>query len=101
MEFNFEEFEKDFNERYKKRKEPPPELVKKWEENSKKFRDDLLSEEFIKEVRSTEVTEIEFKLLHTALLSIIPDLQTQIDLLRERIEKLETGNPGGMEEPQE
>jgi hypothetical protein len=89
MEFNFEEFEKEFNEKYKKRKEPPSGLVKKWEENSKKFRDDLLKEEFVKEVAASDVSEMEFKLLHTALLSIIPDLQTQIDLLRERIEKLE------------
>lgn len=90
MEFNFEEFEREFNERYKKRKEPPSGLVKKWEENSKKFRDDLLNEDFVKDVSASEITEMEFKLLHTALLSIIPDLQTQLDLLRERIEKLES-----------
>ena len=90
MEFNFEEFEKEFNDRYKKRKEPPAGLVKKWEENSKKFRDDLLNEDFVKDVSASEITEMEYKLLHTALLSIIPDLQTQLDLLRERIEKLES-----------
>ena len=89
MDFNFEEFEKEFNERYKKRKETHPALIKKWEENSKKFRDDLLDENFVKDVSASEITEMEFKLLHTALLSIIPDLQTQLDLLRERIEKLE------------
>lgn len=90
MEFNFADFEREFNERYKKYKKPPKELVKKWEENSKKFRDDLLDAEFIKEVAAAEIDEMEYKLLHTALLSIIPDLQTQIDLLRERVEKLES-----------
>jgi hypothetical protein len=92
MEFNFEEFEKEFNERYKKRKEPPPALIKKWEANSKKFRDDLLDEAFVKDVSASEISEMEFKLLHAALLSIIPDLQTQLDLLRERIDKLESNN---------
>ena len=47
MEFNFEEFEKEFNERYRKRTEPPEELKEKWEENSKKLREFLLNEEFV------------------------------------------------------
>lgn len=89
MEFNFEDFEKEFNEKYKKHKEIPPELVEKWEENSKKLRDDLLNEDFVKEVTEIDVPEIEYKLMHAALLSLIPDIQTQIDLLRERIEFLE------------
>lgn len=89
MEFNFEDFEKEFNDRYNKRKEPPEELKKKWEENSKRLRDSLMDEEFINEVKDGEVSELEIHILHTALLSIIPDMQTQIDLLRERIEQLE------------
>ncbi len=89
MEFDFDDFEREFNDKYNKRKEPPKELVKKWEENSKKFRDSLLDESFIKEVKDSEISELEFKIMHTALLSLIPDMQTQIDLLRERIEKLE------------
>ena len=87
MDFNFEEFEKEFNERYKKRKKPPPELVKKWEENSKNFRKYLLDKEFVEEVDNSEISELEFKIMHTALLSLIPDMQTQIDLLRYLIEK--------------
>lgn len=89
MEFNFEEFEKEFNERYRKRTEPPEELKEKWEENSKKLREFLLNEEFIDEVRSTEISDLEINLMHTALLSFLPDMQTQIDLLRERVENLE------------
>ena len=89
MDFNFDDFEQEFNDKYNKRKEPPKELVKKWEENSKKFRDSLLDEEFIKDVKDSDISELEFKIMHTALLSLIPDMQTQIDLLKERIEKLE------------
>ena len=90
MEFNFEEFEREFNKRYRKRSEPPEELKEKWEENSKKLREFLLNEDFIDEVRSAEISELEINIMHTALLSFLPDMQTQIDLLRERVEQLES-----------
>ena len=89
MEFNFEEFEREFNDRYKKRVMPPDELKQKWQENSESLREFLMDEEFVKEVLDTEISELEIKILHTALLSIIPDMQTQIDLLRERLEGVE------------
>ena len=90
MEFNFEDFEREFNERYKKRKVPPDELKQKWEENSQSLREFLMDEEFVKEVQESDIVDLEIKILHTALLSIIPDMQTQIDLLRERLDTVES-----------
>ena len=89
MEFNFEDFEKEFNERYKKRAVPPDELKQKWEENSQSFREFLMDEDFVKEVREADISDLEIKILHSAILSIIPDMQTQIDFLRERLEQIE------------
>lgn len=89
MEFNFEDFEKEFNERYKKRAVPPDELKQKWDENSKYLREFIMDEGFVKEIQDAEISDLEIKILHSALLSIIPDLQTQIDLLRERLEQVE------------
>ena len=89
MDFNFEDFENEFNERYKKRAVPADELKQKWEENSNSLREFLMDEEFVKEVRDADISDLEIKILHSALLSIIPDMQTQIDLLRERLEQIE------------
>lgn len=89
MEFNFDDFEREFNERYKRRKVPPEELKQKWEENSENLKEFLMDEEFIKEVQNADISDLEIKILHSALLSILPDMQTQLDLLRERIEKIE------------
>ena len=89
MDFNFEDFEKEFNERYKKRSVPPDELKKKWEENSQSLREFLMDEEFVKEVQEADISDLEIKILHSALLSLIPDMQTQIDFLRERLEQIE------------
>ena len=90
MDFNFEEFEREFNERYQKRKVPPEELKQKWEENSQSLREFLMDEEFVKEVQDADISDLEISILHSALLSIIPDMQTQIDLLRERLEQVES-----------
>ena len=89
MEFNFEDFEKEFNERYKKRAVPPDELKQKWKKNSQSLREFLMDEKFVKEVQEAEISNLEMKILHSALLSLIPDMQTQIDLLRERLEQIE------------
>ena len=89
MDFNFEDFEREFNDRYKNRKVPPEDLKKKWEDNSEALREFLMDEEFVKEVQDAEISDLEIKILHSALLSIVPDMQTQIDLLRERLDQLE------------
>ena len=48
-----------------------------------------MDKEFIKEVQEADISDLEIKMLHCALLSLIPDMQTQIDLLRERLEQVE------------
>ena len=48
-----------------------------------------MDEEFVKEIQEAEISDLEIKVLHSALLSLIPDMQTQIDLLRERLEQVE------------
>tara|TARA_B100000686_G_C16559477_1_gene846980 strand:+ start:590 stop:886 length:297 start_codon:yes stop_codon:yes gene_type:complete len=98
MDFNFEEFEREFNERYQKRKVPPEELRQKWKENSQSLREHLMDEEFVKEVQDAEISELEINILHSALLSIIPDMQTQIDFLRERLENVEAYLRGNAQE---
>ena len=52
----------------------------------------------MKEVQDAEISELEINILHSALLSIIPDMQTQIDFLRERLENVEAYLRGNAQE---